>query len=289
MPVTTQGAEQRLAAIEILLLWEGRVSNMRLREFFPVHASQASRDLAEYRERAPENVAAGFHQREYTASPFSKAVLTAGTFEEYAALIGAPVPRALRSSVPTEIELAAVSQPSAHVFRALHTAIATQQGVDVSYSSLSHPEVHQRVVFPHAFVFSSPRWHLRAWCRLRDGFCDFNLGRIRAASAVHENAPQRAVDDRWWNETARVQLVPHEGLTPAQRLLVRHEYMGGTVSLTLTRRVALVPYLLQSYRAALDPKQETPPEFLLQVVRPDQLPAAAFWHPSWSTPAPTVR
>src|SRR4051794_22053341 len=120
MPVSTLGAEQRLAAIEVLLLWESRVSNTRLRELFPIHASQASRDLAEYRERAPENVAVGFHQREYAVTPFSKPVLTAGTFEEYAALIGAPTPRTLNSSVATEVELAAVSTPSAHVFRALH-------------------------------------------------------------------------------------------------------------------------------------------------------------------------
>lgn len=289
MAVSTQGAEQRLAAIEVLLLWEGRVSNTRLREFFPIHPSQASRDLAEYRDRAPDNVAASFHQKEYAATPFAKAVLTSGRFDEYAALIGAPAPRALNSGVPTEVELAAVSLPSPHVFRTLHAAIAAQQGVDVRYTSLSHPEPHQRVIFPHALVFASPRWHLRAWCALREDFRDFNLGRIRAAVPVCEDTPRRAVDDRGWNQTVRIQLIPHEALTPPQRLLVRHEYMGGTAALALTRRVALVPYLLQTYRATLDPKHETPPAFLLQVVKPELLPAAAKWHTARSKAGRTAR
>lgn len=278
MPVSTQGAEQRLAAIEVLLLWEGRVSNTRLRAFFPIHASQASRDLAEYRERAPDNVASGFHQREYAATAFAKPVLTSGRFEDYAALIGAPAPRALNSGVPTEVELATMSQPEAHVFRPLHEAITMQCGVEIQYASLSQPQPHTRVIFPHALVFSSPRWHLRAWCASRRDFRDFNLGRIRAAFLVPDDAPAlSAAEDRWWNETVDVKLIPHEGLTPPQRLLVRREYMGGTTALSLSRRVALVPYLLQTYRAALDPVREAPPEFLLQVARPDRLPAAAIW------------
>lgn len=43
MPVKTDLAEARQRAIETLLLWEGRASNSRLREFFTVHASQAAR------------------------------------------------------------------------------------------------------------------------------------------------------------------------------------------------------------------------------------------------------
>ena len=69
----------------------------------------------------------------------------------------------------------------------------------------------------------------------------------------------------------------HEALNPAQKMLVRREYMRGTAALVLTRRVALVPYVLQAYRAALDPATQHPPDYLLEVYKPKALPAAARW------------
>jgi hypothetical protein len=62
--------------------------------------------------------------------------------------------------------------------------------------------------------------------------------------------------------------------------LVRVEYTGGTSARVITRRAALVPYLLQAYRAALDAKEQRPPEFLLQVDEPERLPPLARWTPA---------
>lgn len=36
----------------------------------------------------------------------------------------------------------------------------------------------ERVIFPHALIHAGTRWHVRAWCTLRQGYRDFNLSRI---------------------------------------------------------------------------------------------------------------
>lgn len=282
MPVKTDLAEARQRAIETLLLWEGRASNSRLREFFTVHASQAARDLAAYRDSAPHDVSFDVGSRAYVASETLAPRLTMGTFREYANLIGAPSYGPFNPGVPAAFEHVGLEddlvKPS--VFRPLHLAIAHGQGVTIAYASMSHPEPRKRTIYPHALVYGGPRWHLRAWCTLRSAFLDFNLGRISAAKRLPDRAPFGAQDDAGWTSEVKVRLVPHEALTAGQQRLVRVEYMGGTSARVITRRAALVPYLLQAYRAALDPVEQRPPAYLLQVDAPERLPELARWMPT---------
>lgn len=282
MPVKTDLAEARQRAIETLLLWEGQASNSRLREFFTLHASQAARDLAAYRDSAPHDVSFDVGSRAYVASETLTPRLTKGKFGEYANLIGAPSYSAFNPGIPAAFEHVGLEddlvRPS--VFRPLHQAIARGQGVTIAYASMSHPEPRKRTIYPHALIYGGPRWHLRAWCTLRSAFLDFNLGCISAAKRLPDRAPFGAQDDAGWTLEVKVRLVPHEALTASQQRLVRVEYTGGTSARVITRRAALVPYLLQAYRAALDAKEQRPPEFLLQVDEPERLPPLARWTPA---------
>ena len=74
------------------------------------------------------------------------------------------------------------------VFAVLQS-ITDQDGVAISYASMTNPGVRGRTVFPHPSSIGR-RWHVRAWCARRQDFRDFTLGRIRSALPVHGYYPQ---------------------------------------------------------------------------------------------------
>ncbi|WP_443696319.1 hypothetical protein [Pseudomonas sp.] len=49
--------------------------------------------------------------------------------------------------------------------------------------------------------------------------------------------------------------------------------MGGTAATVFNVRAPIAKYLIQSFRAAIDPERERAPEHLLMVYQPEELPA----------------
>lgn len=47
--------------------------------------------------------------------------------------------------------------------------------------------------------------------------------------------------------------------------------------MVIEERQALLPYLLQAYRAAWLPERQLPPDYLLQVRNPEGLPEQVLW------------
>lgn len=278
MPLSTLPAEARLRAIELLLLWEGQLSNARLRSLFPVHATQASRDIAAYRKQAPGNIERIEGTKDYAPTLRARPVLTQGVFSEYAQLIGAALPGAdLAVGIAAHRVIADQTTIAPEVYRVLHQAIAQGTGVRLKYASMSDPTPHLRELFPHALIQAGPRWHLRAWCCRHGEFRDFNLGRIQQAEPKSQARPISPDEDRGWVLRVSAHLVPHSALTPAQAKLVRQETMQGASALVIEERQALLPYLLQAYRAAWLPERQLPPDYLLQVRNPEHLPEQVLW------------
>lgn len=53
--------------------------------------------------------------------------------------------------------------------------------------------------------------------------------------------------------------------------------MSGTAARVFTVRASMAKYLIQSFRAAVDPERETTPEHLLMVANLEDLPEGAVW------------
>lgn len=276
MAATTTPNHDRLRAIELLLLWEGALTSARLRECFPVHMTQASRDIAAYRALAPDNIEKVWGTKGYAPGPFAKPKLTQGDFVEYARLIGMSVPEKHMTRVQVEDIAPFHTQIQPAHFRAIHRAIVCGTAVLIHYASMSNPNLHKRTIFPHAMIHAGTRWHVRAWCTLRKTYRDFNLSRVNLAESIDGAEPPEGGDVAW-DTLTKLRLVPHEGLSLAQQKIVRQEFFHGTAALVLERRAALIPYVIQAYRAALEPKEQPPPQYLLQVDKPDQLPIEALW------------
>jgi len=268
-------SHDRLCGIELLLLWEGRLTSARYREMFPVHITQASRDFRAYREMAPDNIQRAWGTKAYTPGPFAKPLLTRGLFAEYAHLVGLANPDRRLTSIAVEDIAPAHTQIKPEHFRLLHQAMAQSTGVQLAYVSLSNPQQHARVIFPHALIHAGTRWHVRAWCTLRQGYRDFNLSRIRGVEEADQAVPPQGRDEAW-ELIVPLRLIAHTSLSAAQQRIVKEEFFQGTSALVLQCRAVLVPYMIQAYRAAVDPALQLPPQYLLQVDQPARLPPSAL-------------
>ncbi len=77
-------------------------------------------------------------------------------------------------------------------------AINRRHPLAVTYYSMRAPEPSERVISPHALGFDGLRWHVRAFCHMRQAYRDFAIGRSKHVHATQEPYVD-ATGDRQWN------------------------------------------------------------------------------------------
>lgn len=252
---------RRLRDMEVLLLWEGALENARLREVFGVRAVQASRLLATFLAAHGEDV-----ERESPHSPITRGAKFRPTYagtspDEYLELIATTQPRQVAPFIEDlRLDLTPVRP---EIFAAVAQACLRKTGLRIAYRSLSNPEGESRFVFPHSVVRAARRWHMRAWCELRQDYRDFALGRITQVSTEAVNALKTEADDVDWNTLANLVVGPHPLLSEGQSKLLRDEYFSGKSERTVRVRTSLVSYTIQDLRLAVDLERQVPPEYQL--------------------------
>ncbi len=66
---------------------------------------------------------------------------------------------------------------------AVTRAVSCKEALSIEYYSANTGEETKREVEPIGIVYYSGRWHLIAWCRLRNGYRDFRVDSIRSLKA----------------------------------------------------------------------------------------------------------
>lgn len=260
-------AQRTLEDLRVILLWEGEIDNLRIREIAGVKTVWASRLLAALTEacadiaerqtsHAPLRLKSASRKRGVAASPdaYLRALAIQG-----------PLPSMLEDC---RRDLSVV-RPD--VFAALAQATRQHGGVHLRYASMTRPEGTERVIYPHAIVRAPRRWHVRAWCSESKAFRDFNLGRIAVAQGVEGNAPKQRADDADWNKQVTVNVIAHPHLSSAQQAVVAQEFYPHAAARALTMRRCLVGYVIQDLNIATDPERELPPRFQLCVADPAKI------------------
>jgi len=262
------GAEQRLEFIEFRLFWEGSVRRSDLRERFGISIPQASADLAQYRERAPENLRYDSSGKRYLPSETFQPRILRPNAERYLAQM-----RALAEDVISPLdtwmvplaEVGVTPVPTRRVdpetLRFFLKAIRAERSVQIKYQSLneSRPEPTWRWITPHAFGTDGLRWHVRAFCHIERGFKDFVISRCLAAGET--GVPEaKSSEDREWHTMFTVILVPNPKLSSAQRKTIERDYgmHGGRCELKV--RLALLYYLDKRLRLDVAEQQDRPKE-----------------------------
>lgn len=280
---TPQQRNQLLAALTI---WEGGLSNKRVRDIFNIGQVRASQWIRAFREEHPDWLTFENKTKSYVASgtvyhpkrPSSGGPgLSATTLENYLNLVG--LPTVVKDELPDQILWGAfpdLSPPDPRIFSMLSDAIRCKRMVTITYRSMRDPQPHTRTLSPHSIVRAGRRWHVRSFCVESNGFRDYALRRIVEVKQQQQSATHAAIDDEAWMTMVPVRLVAHPLLTIEQQDLIRFEYFGNTTARVDTCRGALVAYFIQDVRAALNPETQQPPDYQLAVDNFDEVKPWVF-------------
>lgn len=262
---------ERLAYIDFALYFLGELRRIDLAEKFETGPSGATRDIAIYRELAPENCELDQAEKAYRPLPtFSplfqhspQRVLTALT-QGFGEGLGDEVESLVRCDVPTPL-----SVPACEVVAPISRAINRRLAVRLYYTSVESGRTEKTLV-PIALVNNGVRWHVRAFDREREQFRDYVLTRMEQP-VVLEGSPatkeETAERDPQWSRVISLELVPHPGHPKPD--LVRADYGMTKGTLVVNVRAANAGYMLRCWAVDCSPDHSCDPrEFPLWLPDP---------------------
>ncbi|OEY66192.1 WYL domain-containing protein [Marinobacter sp. X15-166B] len=243
----------RYRLIEIIALWEGRLTTNHICHGFGIGRQQASKDINTYlRELAPDNLEYDRHLKGYVPSARFTPVVTKGQSAEYLDLLArhdtlSQTFESLHISLPQSTVLHAsrpLGQPA--VVRTVVAAARQKKPLELEYVSLTAPDPVRLVIEPHSLVFSHHRWLARGWCREQQGFGNFNLNHIRGLpKIINQRFTAQPAQDDAWNGFETLTLRPDPRLSAAQQAIVAQDYGMVNKQLRIRSRKALVDDALQ--------------------------------------------
>lgn len=242
----------RYRFIEVIALWEGRLTTRHLVDTFGIGRQQASKDINTYnREVGLDNLKYNKFIKGYEPSETFTPKVTRGESEEYLQLLAnrSELHRTFSSiALPigqTEILTPPLRPVAPEVLRPLLRAARDQQRIEVDYVSVNNPDREGRIIAPHTLVWTGLRWHVRGWCEKNRDYRDFVLSRFRGIPDILGPAEQSATADTEWNRIVTLRIVPDPRLTPAQQEVIAGDYGMDNNHLLISVRARLVSYLLQ--------------------------------------------
>ena len=264
---TNQRWEQilRYRYIELIALWEGKLTTRQLCETFGIGRQQANKDLSSYRRALTQgDLIYDASAKHYLPSSNFKPILTQGLASEYLQLAAqqSDVQRILGHLPVAAAAVEVVTAPSRELppslLRPIIQAITDCRRIDVDYVSLNNPDREGRIVVPHTLVWTGYRWHVRAWCEKNQDFRDFVLSRFRGEADLMDSSERNASEDNDWQQRVTLQVEPDSRLRADQREVIAHDYNMENGRLLLTTRAKLAPYLLQLLNVNTGPLLDDP-------------------------------
>lgn len=243
-------AGRRLEFIDFRLYWEGRINRKDLQDYFNISVPQASSDLKAYQEQAPQNIQYDKSGKFYSATPkFKPLYKTAADSSYYFAqlrLIFNNVLKEEDSFLGKVPSFGSIPNPARTVdsetLRKILYAINNQQSLEIEYQSMSREQPIWRRIAPHTLAYDGLRWHIRAYCYVRNDFRDFLLIRILESKDL-QPAEIDSSADRCWHNFIDVKIAPHPGLSEGQKRVVERDYGMENGIGTIKVRAALYFYL----------------------------------------------
>lgn len=243
-----QAQQERLAFIEFRLWFLGDVRRPDLIDRFSIAPAVATRDLAAYREIAPNNIVFNDSRKVYEPSPTFKPIFDHEPDRVLSALsrgFGEGIGKASGGFIPSEFPLR-LNQPSLQVIATVTRAIHQLKAVRLAYHSLSSG-TSKREIIPFALVDSGLRWHVRAYDRKSQEFRDLVITRMDKPMLLDDEIqPHEQPDaDNQWTRIVTLELIPHPNQSRPE--IVMRDFGMKSGSLVLNVRAALAGYVLQQW------------------------------------------
>lgn len=270
----------RFRMIEIIALWEGRLTTNHLCSAFSIGRQQASRDIRRYQsffEREPQLLdrsLKGYRPSQDFVPRFSQ-----GSASEYLMLLHQQNQMIetfdfLEVGYAQSAVLNVLERPiSPVIVRGLIQAAREQRRVDIDYISLSTPHITGRNLVPHTIVNDGYRWHVRAYCERREEYRDFVLSRFRNQPDLLDRSPFGCKQDHQWNQVTEIAVIPNPYLDLNQQKIIADDYGMQNKQLLIKTRNALVKYVIKRLHLCLEDNQlkANPKAFQLTVTNLDEV------------------
>lgn len=243
-------ALQRLQFIEFRLLWEGHVNRSDLIEAFSISVPQSTLDFREYMDRAPGNMDYDKSRRHYLPTNTFKPIFISDSAEGYLSQLVAmgisgkeQIHPGLIGATPSfDILPSPERRVDRDTLQQLLRAIRENLSLEIHYQSLSSQLPGWRRLTPHALASDGLRWHVRAYCHVKEQFRDFVLGRIMGMRGEQPSEVQGTTDTEW-NEIVKVTIAPNPALTVDQQKIIERDYAMKRGKVVIAVRRALLFYL----------------------------------------------
>ncbi|WP_416761848.1 helix-turn-helix transcriptional regulator [Roseateles sp. So40a] len=209
----TKTQRERLSHIDFRLYFLGELRRADVVDRFGTGPAAATRDIALYREIAPENLALDNSDKVYrptsTFTPLfdhaPQRVLTALS-QGFGEGIGDELHPLLRCEIPS-----ALSLPAMDVLAPITRAINRGKAVKLAYTSIDSGRTEKELV-PLALVDIGIRWHVRAFDRKHHEFRDFVLTRMEHPEVLETSevlVEERPEADIQWSRIIELDFVVH--------------------------------------------------------------------------------
>ncbi|MBY6093947.1 WYL domain-containing protein [Ferrimonas balearica] len=248
----------RFRVIEIIALWEGRLTTNHLCQAFGIGRQQASKDINHYlNDFAEGELVYDRSLKGYKPTTRFRPKFCEGHAHEYLQLLdrhddlGGVLSFLSLKLGGTQVLDVPSRYVDPQVVRTLVQAARDGLAVDVHYDSLSSESPEDdpsRLLQPHTLVFNGFRWHVRAWCEKNQAFRDFVISRFRGPAVLDDSRPKVGKElDTDWNNKVSCTLIPNPRLTQRQQEVIAKDngMELDTLSLTITVPRALLAYYLK--------------------------------------------
>lgn len=242
--------QERLAFIEFRVWFLGDIRRPDLIDRFGVSPAVSTRDLATYREIAPDNIEFDDSRKRYVPTSSFKPVFSHDPVRVLNALskgYGDGLGRASEGFITSEFPVR-LNQPPLHVIANVTRAIHQKKALKLTYHSFSSGASRREIV-PFALVDSGLRWHVRAYDRKSGEFRDLVITRMDKPTVIDDDEIQdheQPDADNQWTRIVELTLVPHPD-QPRPEIVMRDFGMKGG-SLILNVRAAIAGYVLQQWQ-----------------------------------------
>lgn len=240
---------QRLAFIDFLLMFKGSFSRSDLTTKFEMGMANATRDIALYREIAPNNSEFDNQAKYYYQTKGFKPVFQLDARKTLVKLAN-NITDGFDAIGDVNFPVEAPSQlniPDIYIVARLVQAIINKKAINVIYTSLSSGSAARDLV-PHSIIDNGLRWHVRAYDRKSNSFRDFVLTRISKVT-IKDDVPEifeDKLEDHQWMRMMPLQLVPHPN-NIEHATAIQMDYGMDKGVLELNVRAALAGYLLRRW------------------------------------------
>lgn len=240
---------ERLAHIEFLAYFTGKVSRKDIMMRFDVSSAAATRDIGAYIEEAPENIVYDPRQKHYVATNQFRCLLPLSADKCLSTLTSGFGDVMVGGEEFRCAHLIALENPDLDLTATLSRAISLSKPIEMQYVSMGSG-ASTRVICPHSIINDGLRWHVRAYDRKRQQFGDFVVNRILEAKILGREAVKSnevSSEDVDWNEEVTLIVEPHPRLSASGRRAIETEYRMKDGVFQKQVRKAEVGYLLNSW------------------------------------------